>query len=228
MRSGTSALFNYVSQHPEICAERKEVRFFNRDDFFQEEPDYRKYHAWFNPKPSHKILGETTPYYLSAKASPKRLYHYNPDMKIITILRNPIDRAYSQWNKHRRDGREFRSFSEVMEDYRIGHRSRTASYVKRGLYARQIRGLWSYFPREQTLILKNEDLRECRDETLDLIFQFLGVSPFFCREFRRRTRSEYESTMSEVDRSFLRDIYEPEVRALQSMLGWDCSHWLTA
>ena len=102
-KGGTSALDAYLREHPEICmADKKEVHFFDNKKFFNKnKPDYSKYHSFFNPQSSHKLLGETTPIYMYWHDSPRRIWQYSPNMKIIVILRNPIDRAYSHWNMER-------------------------------------------------------------------------------------------------------------------------------
>jgi hypothetical protein len=102
---------------------------------------------------------------------------------------------------------------------------RVFSYTDRGFYCEQIRRLWRFFPREQTLFLKTEDLRTRPQESLDRVFDFLGV--------RRQSvepqvveSSSYSSEMDAADRARLADLYEHEVRQLERLLDWDCRNWL--
>ena len=89
-KGGTTALDRYLRMHPEICmADKKEVHFFDNDNFFiDKKPDYLKYHLNFSPRDHHKIIGEATPIYMYWKNSIKRIHNYNPDMKLIAVLRN--------------------------------------------------------------------------------------------------------------------------------------------
>ena len=78
----------------------KEIHFFNKDAYLsRQQPNYLIYHSFFNPRPSHRLLGEATPYYMFSPNVRKRIHTYNPAMKFILLLRNPIERAYSDW-KH--------------------------------------------------------------------------------------------------------------------------------
>ena len=105
-KGGTSALDAYLREHPEICmADVKEVHFFDTEKHFAREAiNYSKYHSFFTPQKSHKILGEATPVYMYWPNAPQRLREYNPRMKLIILLRNPIERAYSHWNMQRTRG----------------------------------------------------------------------------------------------------------------------------
>src|SRR5258708_21787754 len=102
-KAGTSALDAYLREHPELCLPRqKEVHFFDTNRFFAVEPvDYTRYHSYFNPRPSHRLLGEVTPAYLYWPTAAERIARYNPAMKLIMVLRNPVTRAFSQCNMTR-------------------------------------------------------------------------------------------------------------------------------
>ena len=98
-KGGTTALDAYLRNHPEICmASVKEAHFFDNERYFQpKQSNYHEYHSLFKPQRSHRILGEATPIYMYWKSAPARIRQYNSRMKIIIILRNPIERAYSHW-----------------------------------------------------------------------------------------------------------------------------------
>ena len=138
-KGGTTALDRYLRMHPEICmADKKEVHFFDNDKFFiDQKPDYLKYHLNFSPRDHHKIIGEATPIYMYWKNSIKRMHNYNPDMKLIAVLRNPMDRAFSHWNMERDKKREHRSFWKAIKDEESSlldteHiQDRTFSYLER-------------------------------------------------------------------------------------------------
>jgi hypothetical protein len=237
-KGGTSALDAYLRQHPEICmADEKEVHFFDRESNFKHgEADYRPYHAYFSPRRRHRLLGEATPGYLYYRAVAPRLQAYNPDLKLLVILRDPVRRAYSQWNMRRVSQAEDRPFGEAIRRDKARSRQKRAiategsggiAYVERGRYADQLEHLWRFFPREQTLVLKNEDLRHRPKETLAEVFAFLGVRPFPDLKRREVNEGRYAAPMAAADRDYLRALFEPEVRRLEALLGWDCSAWLT-
>src|SRR5687768_5412221 len=99
-KSGTTALAYFLMQHPEIyMPPDKEVHFFDNDRLFRGRSavDYRAYHNALNVPPGARMVGEATPIYMYWKPAPKRIKQYNPVTKMIFILRNPIDRAYSHY-----------------------------------------------------------------------------------------------------------------------------------
>jgi len=234
-KGGTTALDAYLREHPEICmADKKELHFFDNEGVFaHEKPDYSKYHAWFTPKKSHKLLGESTPVYMYWKYSPKRIWQYNPNMKIIILLRDPIRRAYSHWNMLRTRNIEKLSFWDAItiENKRCKEalplQNRTYSYIDRGRYLQQLRRIWEYFPKNRTLILKTKELRENPTFTLNQVYTFLGVSQYEkVLEKKNIFSFPYESSLKNKERRYLRSIFAPEIKKLETELNWDCSDWL--
>jgi hypothetical protein len=115
-RGGTTTLYEYLRRHPHICMPaEKELHFFDNEDLWRLQPHpYELYHAAFAVEPSHRLLGEATPVYMYWEPALSRIREYNPAMKLILILRNPITRAYSHWNHERPAGREALSFREAL------------------------------------------------------------------------------------------------------------------
>ncbi len=228
-KGGTTALAEYLSEHHEICmAKRKEVHFFDKVEL----PDYSHYHAFFSPKKHHKVLGEATPIYMYWDNAPERIHEYNSQMKLIVVLRNPVDRAYSHWNMTRNRGQEPLSFREAIEceearcKDKKSEDSRRYSYVDRGHYLEQLERLWSLFPRENILVLKNEDLKNFPQETLNKVCDFIGVSHLDNVQKRDVHSRTYESKISEEDRAYLQAVYADGIKGLEKELGWNCSEWL--
>src|SRR5256885_16741616 len=116
-KGGTSALDSFLRQHPEICMPetRKELHYFDREKNFAKRPDHKKYHANFRPSPGQRVIGEATPIYMYWNAAPSRIHAYNPEMKWILTLRNPVERAFSAWNMERNRGADPLPFSEAIE-----------------------------------------------------------------------------------------------------------------
>src|SRR6266478_3235889 len=116
-KGGTSALDSFLRQHPEIGmpATKKELHYFDREENFTKRPDYKKYHARFQPESRHRVIGEATPIYMYWNSAPYRIWNYNLEMKWILVLRNPVERAYSAWNMETKRGKEKLSFAEAIE-----------------------------------------------------------------------------------------------------------------
>jgi hypothetical protein len=233
-KSGTSALDAYLRDHPELCFPReKELHFFDRDRLFAVEPvDYSLYHAQFDSKPPQHLLGESTPAYMYWPGAIERIARYNPAMRFIILLRNPITRAFSHWNYQRVVHREPLSFLDAMrvesERQRTlpPNRAKRFAYIDRGYYAGQLKRLWSLFPAGQTLVFKSEELQERPDIVLQRIAIFLGIAPFPPLDAKVKNTREYNATMSGEEKRYLADLYRDEIAELERLLGWDCSSWL--
>lgn len=233
-KGGTTALDAYLREHPEICmANQKEVHYFDNEKHFANGiPDYSKYHAFFSPKKTHKVLGESTPIYMYWNEAPKRIFEYNPKMKIIIILRNPIDRAYSHWNMERSRNADNLSFRDAITTEKercreaLPYPHRVFSYVDRGHYLYQLQRIWEYFPKERVLILKHEDLKQNPNYTLNQVSKFLGTAQFNNIENKNVHSLPYMSQMSTEEKDFLKSIFETEIKELEEKLQWNCSDWL--
>jgi hypothetical protein len=234
-KGGTTALDFYLRQHSEIgMADCKEVHFFDREEYFRDgTPPYSTYHAHFTRNTSCKLLGEATPIYMYWHDAPRRIREYNPDVRIIVILRNPIDRAYSHWNMLRATGMETLSFREAIhrEEERcyeaLPCQHRLYSYVDRGFYVDQLRRIWTCFPEDQTLCLKTENLRDHPQRTLEDVCRFLRINPPNSIVPQEVHANLYACSMRRRERDYLRRVFECEIRNLERLLGWDCSDWLS-
>lgn len=233
-KSGTSALNRYLKKHPNLCmAKKKEVHFFDNETHFTQKPiNYAHYHSYFAPRLLKHLCGESTPNYMYWHNAPRRIWEYNPKMKIIMILRNPIERAYSHWNMEYHNKREFLPFKEAIrtESQRtkeaLPYQHRVYAYVDRGFYTDQIRRIWHYFPKEQTLFLKSEDLKMTPKNTIDQVCNFLNV-PMLKNVTRQEVHATpYTTPMPEADREYLKTVFKFEIKDLEEMLGWDCGAWV--
>jgi hypothetical protein len=233
-KGGTTSLDSYLRQHPEICmAEYKELHFFDSEkNFLYPNPDYSVYHDAFQPSTDQVILGETTPAYMYWYSAPKRIWEYNPQMKLILLLRNPIERAYSHWNMQRERGYDELPFVEAIkaEENRrrdsLPFQNRRFSYLDRGFYSEQINRLRAFFPDEQILILKSESLSQDPQQTLQEIYNFLGVTVVKNTEVFTHQARAYQTSMDKEVHSILTDIYYLEILKIEKLTGWDCQNWL--
>ena len=241
-KAGTSTLDAYLREHAELClpsrnslrepSKQKELHFFDNEQFFAVDPvNYASYHAHFDPHPPQRLLGEATPSYMYRPAAVERMARYNPAIKVIIVLRNPVTRAFSHWNMVRQASFEPLSFSEALraEPERVRKRPKLGkryAYVERGLYTQQLKRVWGHFPVEQTLVFKSEELFAEPSEILRRVAAFLDIDPFPPVAPITIHAREYDTTMSEAEKRYLIGVFEQEIRELERLLGWDCSAWL--
>lgn len=192
-RSGTTSLYYYLKQHPEIgFPSLKEPRYFSSIDLNlpQKGPgdntvdqklilDFETYENLFSSLSGVKRIGEASSEYLShydqAAAEIKKMLG---DVQILLILRNPVERAYSAYNNLKRDGREFETFENAImkEEERIADNWDIMwAYKYVGLYYEQVKKYLETFSKVKILIF--EDFAKNPQKELKEIFQFLNVSP---------------------------------------------------
>jgi hypothetical protein len=211
-KSGTTALWHYLRQHPEIyMPQTKHTRFFA---FEVENPSFRgpaprmrgpagvrtdvpyaitdidAYRALFDGVTSESAIGEASHSYLYQPQAARRIRNYAPNMKLIAILRNPAERAFSHYRQMVRDGREpITDFAQALaeEGARISdHWWPDFHYVQIGLYSRQLRRYFDLFERDQIKIYLYEDLNLNPSRVLQDTFRFLGVDGSFVPEATAR------------------------------------------
>lgn len=235
-KGGTTALAHFLAAHRQICmAPAKEVHFF---DYSQS--DDRHYRKSFPNYTNQIAIGEATPIYMYFPWIAPRLYAYNPDLKLIMLLRSPIERAFSQYQMERARNWESLDFSAAigLETLRLAwarlrdplaetERSwlRTHSYGDRGFYTRQILNLLKYFPRENLLILRSEELKSNHYQILQQVYRFLGVDPITPPPQAQLLVGNYQSSMNQTDFLDLSQKYQPEIDQLEKLLDWDLSSW---
>jgi Sulfotransferase domain len=180
MRGGTTSLYNYLLTHPQIAAAtRKEIHFFDKN--------FDRGIAWYQAQfPSllqgdmaetrqgqRVLTGEASPRYLFHPQAPARAALVVPNTKLIVLLRNPVDRAYSHYHFHVARGRQTLSFEDALaqeeartrdEEQRLAADAHYFSpicwrftYLARGIYVDQLQRWMNYFPQEQFFIIKSED-----------------------------------------------------------------------
>ncbi len=231
-RAGTTSLYHYLTEHPEVgAALRKEVHFF--DLHFDRGMDW--YLAHFPLQGEATAVGEASPYYLVHPEAPSRMRSAIPHAKCIALLRNPIDRAYSQYRMNVRRGIEPLSFEDAIDheadrldgsDGRPGARlaARRSSYVARGHYAEQLERWQRAFPPTQLLVLKSEALFTDPEPVVHRVLSYLGLRRWSPRRYPARHQSSYPD-MEPATRQRLAAHYLPHNRRLSDLLdqdfGWD-------
>lgn len=186
-RSGTTSLYNYLTQHPDIFMPvRKEPYFFGGWRETSGE-DLRAYLQLFSGVSEDKAAGEASTTYFYLESAAEEIKAFQPDAKIIIVLRNPVDRAYSQYWHHRRLGWVNSSFEEELEieekRLREGWRGFRPSlvppayYVETGHYSKHVERYIETFGRERIRVYLFEDLSRDPDGVCLDIVEFLGVDP---------------------------------------------------
>lgn len=225
-KGGTTALFDYLQDSADLALSRvKEVHFFDDDARDWSRPDYADYHAQFPPADG-RLWGEATPIYLYWPNALERIRAYNPAIRLIVLLRDPVQRAWSHWRMEYARGAETEPFAWCIRQGRQrlfdsepwGHH-REFSYVERGFYGEQLERLYGLFPREQVLVLQSEALRADPAGALACVRTFLGLPPApepRPREVHVGRKMSYPSQLTEEDVAYLRDVYRlDQVRIAQ-------------
>jgi len=233
-KSGTTALDSYLRFHPEIGLPKyKELHFFNNKRLFRLPALVREihYHRFFPDfKHPDKRLGEATPNYMVESLFIDRIHAYNPALKLIVILRDPVSRAYSHWNMQRDRGIEHRTFEDAIRENVNEMKKKTFTdqrfnYLQRGEYAKQLEYISRLFPREQVLVLFQKNLLNSPIETMNRITHFLGVSPFKRISAMDVHSRAYLEPMSASLKQELKAYYLPHIEDLERFLVTDLSHW---
>jgi Sulfotransferase domain len=231
-KSGTTALHYFLSRHPDITmGDQQEIHFFDNDAMFVAEVDYEQLHKHYPRLAATAIAGDCTPSYMYYEPAAERIWKYNPQIKLLIILRNPVERAFAHWNMQRFRGREPLDFFDAVreEQSRISGapptEARRFAYVDRGFYGRQLARFFEFFPREQLKVVKFEEFKNNQRETLVSIFSFLGCKPL--RSVRNKDRNvvPYQRAMIWEERVFLYNIFADDIARVEQMLGWNCSDW---
>lgn len=232
-KAGTTALYDYLAEMGDVVLSReKEAHFFDDDGLDWARPDYGAYHALFeDPAKGGKTgrpCGEATPIYLYWPNCLERIAAYNPAMKLIVLLRDPVERAWSQWRMEHVRGHDSQSFAWCIREGRMRlfegepwgvHRQ--FSYVERGFYGEQMERLFGLFPRDQVLVLRAEALRDEQAATLAAVRRFLGL-PKARRLPAPRTVFEgpaMQERLTDEDAAFLRRLYARDQSRLAKLLG---------
>lgn len=241
-KSGTWSLYYNLSQHPNIVpALRKEVHFFDWK-FHRGTLFYRAHFPVVFEKWRARVrrraffTGEASPYYIFHPLAPGRLKAVVPGARLIALLRNPVDRAYSHYQHAVAKGQESLSFEKalreekrrtggevgrMMADPRYNSTShRNYSYIERGLYAQQLERWFELFPRKQFLILHSERFRNDPPSAFREVCRFLGVPEWEPPQYREIVKRRYEPMRPET-RTWLLDYFRPYNRQLYELLDRD-------
>ena len=250
-KCGTTSLYDFIVRHPDIIpAHQKEIHYFTLQ--------YRLGKQWYRSnfpinlsrhnylKKQKKLLtGEASPTYIFYPTAPNRMKKILPDVKLIVILRNPVDRAYSQYHhaikfniispstpfeKIIELSKERYAKKKEWDDILNNHDSnptqyRAHSFIARGVYADQLENWFKYYDKKQFLFLATEDFHKNPQQTLDQTFNFLGVIPFNANNLKNLNVGNYKEKMNEDTRKSLIEYFKLHnkrlYRLLQRDFDWD-------
>jgi hypothetical protein len=183
------------------------------------------------------VTGEASPYYFAHPSAPRRISEIVPSARLVLLLRNPVDRAYSHYHHEVRKGRETSSSLEEAidreeqrlrgemermladEDYYSFNHHRY-SYLSRGIYIDQLRVWADFFPKEQILVLESEDFFADTPVVFKQVVEFLNMPDWELREYRNYNRAN-NPEMESATRKRLIKFFEPHNMELYEYLGRD-------
>lgn len=237
-KGGTTALAHYLSAHPSIrLPAHKEAHVFDAADFDEaatvEDVDDRFAPMFPGGFAGGDVLhGDATPISIFHHRFIERIARYNPAMRWIVLLREPADRAISQYYMERGRGDEHRCLPLALlaerwrlhgheDDFSAGSPLRHHSYLARGRYVRQLDTLVAAFPREQVLLLRSEDLRATPAHALDRVLGFLGLPSFgHAQAFAPVFAGDWQGKwLPHLLRPWIARLYRSEMAALRMRYG---------
>jgi len=228
-KGGTSSFYYYLIDHPNIFpALRKESHFFDR---YLGRRFYRSYFPTIFTKfyienicKKKFVTGEATPDYIFFPYCAKNIFKTNPNVKIILLLRNPVDRAFSHYQMKVRRGQEAMSFHDGIkseekrlkrddsmtdEEYYNKFNFGGYSYLSRSRYVEQIKIWMEFFKNEQFLIIKTEDFEKNEQEILNKVYKFLELPIYTNRKLERKNVGHHSQKMEEGIRKELNEYFKP-------------------
>jgi hypothetical protein len=268
VKDASYSLYYYLAEHPNLIpSSEKEIEFFTPELYndWPEHPRHRvlcaqdptwffgmphtqtycKKMAWYHghfPLPhelgDQRMTYEATPEYLYYPEAAERIFKYDPSIKLIVLLRNPVERAFSAWNMYCRFGegdyrpliyaprRETRGFDESvrteLKDIQSDRFILEPGYLRRGLYHEQLCRFFKFFSRDQVLVLESRALREETSHVLEQVIRFLQLPEYtYQRHWPPFHVGQYETQVVPETLRLLRDFYRPRNLELFELLNQD-------
>ena len=240
-KSGTTSLQKYLTMHSKILSPvyGKECHYFDIDSFFNNSNEMKnqsQYRAIFPKEPigDNKYFLDATPNHYFYPNSIERIYKYNPTAKLILILRNPVDRAYSFWNMQYKSKKIIHSFEKnvELEFDLINNKSkkhfRSLHIIRAGLYSHYIEKIYLIFPKENVKIYFMEDLKNQKTTVLKNIFHFLNLkydSEIFDEKNVKANSRIYKQKIPVELKSKLINFYKQDILNLEKLTNKKLDKW---
>jgi len=235
-RCGTTSLYNYLIQHPNVTsASKKEIHYF--DTNYDKGNNWYKKHFTITEGSKRKeelITGEATPYYIFHPHAPYRVRKTLPGVKLIVMLRDPVERAFSHYKHHVKLKVEHLRFEEAIrvESERItdewgktlqdksydSYALQMFSYLARGIYVDQLKRWFGHFPRKQFLVLQSEDFFDNPEKIFLQVLHFLGLPDHKLTAYKKFNANGSESIPNGI-RQDLIDYFKPHNERLYKLIG---------
>ena len=242
-KSGTSSLAHYLSLHPNVkFSHVKEIHFFNQN-INRPLSEYKHYFPTIPYKKLYKnsIAGEATPDYMAYPQFAEALSQISPDIKLIVLLKNPVDRAFSHYKHNLMMNREWLSFEDAIEieDKRINlnyidlfktkkdaiKNYSNYSYKEKGIYYRQLKWLYSKFPKNNIKIIEFKEFINNTETVYDDTCKFLGINKSRLKSFEAKNVSKINIEFNIDTRTKLKAYFEHHNEKLFKLIGkkynWD-------
>ena len=209
-KAGTTSLYHYLDKHPEInMSSEKEPNYFSNDELEEQGMYYGKprinkiemYHSLFVKHRQFKLRGEGSVSYLFYKNVPAKIKEYNPKAKIIIMLRNPVDRAFSHYLMDRRLGLVYDSFEDVINK-KSAHKDAKLfyqQYIQVGEYANQVKRYLDNFDRKDILFINYDELKKDVTAVIQNTYSFLGLD-MSCRANLEKKHNTYTMPKNNIIR----------------------------
>ncbi|WP_428658502.1 sulfotransferase family protein [Runella sp.] len=222
-KCGTTSLYNYLSEHPSVfMSPVKEPHFFS--EVYQEKPikiikekryhsvvinDLDQYNSLFDDCINESVIGEASTSYLWDTNAAQRIYNYNPGARIIIMLRNPIERAFSHYVMQKFTGMENLSFYDALQkDISTSNKKWGVDniYIDLGMYQKQVEKYTSIFPKKNIKLVSFQKFKMYTKDEFDNICDFLGIERGFVTQFTVYNESKKDKNLLITSiKSFLRN-----------------------
>ncbi len=230
-KGGTSSLYYYLDQHPDVHLPlKKETNYF--DLYIKRGINW--YKGFFPILDENRITGEATPSYFFHPKVPLRIAQGLPAVKIIILLRDPIERAFSHYKmevrRHKEPNKDFLSALKLEQERLVEinnldlatrqqwENNRVFSYASRGLYSEQVQNWVTNFDKNQILFLKSEEFFSEPQKILNEVCDFIGIEHFVPRTLKPRNVGSRDQVPEDA-RLYLENCYQGESKKLVSLLG---------
>jgi hypothetical protein len=241
-KGGTTSLCSHLFRHPQVLPSRKkEIHYFDSAEFNRGPGWYRAHFETARTARNREkeigrrvITGEASPYYLTHPHSPRRVREMLPTVKLIVMLRDPIDRALSHYNHQVRKNREPLSFADAIdaEEERLAgeydrmlenenyysHDYWAYSYLTRSRYVEQLQRWLDHFPREQLLVINSERFFSSPHDEFQRTLEFLGLERLELDSYRKQNTGSYDRMEANL-LAQLKEYFRPYNEKLYALLG---------
>jgi hypothetical protein len=225
-KCATTSLFNYLLKHPQIQTpfgngdevdylySSKEIRYFDR--YYARGIDW--YKSCFPDKKQGFIVGEATPMYMYRSMVPYRIKKEVPHCKFIVLLRNPVDRLYSNFQHYFKWVPNWSNQYPTFENYITACNDRDYFMIDKGIYATSLKRWFKTFPQEQFIIKLTENLISEPQNVYTQVLSFLSIDDYANEDYPILRKNKY-TNMKPSTREMLEDYYHPFNIELQNLLG---------